>query len=139
MISPQLHMALARAKVDQLRRRADAYQFARGRTQPGQSVSVDRTVALRFASPTDQGALARLAELDSSTPPVEPVLLAEVDGQLRAVLALIGGGVIADPFYPTAGLIDLLRARARQLDVRPRISRLGRLRRWSPRRAVALR
>lgn len=38
---------------------------------------------------------------------------------LRAALALKGGAVVADPFYPTADLIDLLRARARQLSAPP--------------------
>jgi hypothetical protein len=55
-------------------------------------------------------------------------LLAEVDGQLRAALALTGGAVIADPFHPTADLIDLLHARAHQLDATPRIRRSRRLR-----------
>jgi hypothetical protein len=55
-------------------------------------------VTLRFASLADQGALARLAELDSTAPPTHPVLLAEVDGRLRAALAVTGGAVIADPF-----------------------------------------
>lgn len=135
MISPQLHMALAQAKVDDLRRAADAYRLAHGHAQAEQPVAVDRSVTLRFGSPADQGALAQLAELDSSMPPVEPVLLAEVDGQLRAALALITGAVIADPFYPTAGLIDLLRARARQLHANSRIRRSRRLRRWSRLRA----
>jgi hypothetical protein len=70
----------------------------------------------RLSSPGDERALARLAMLDSSTPPAEPVLLARVDGQLLAALALSDGSIVADPFHATADLIDLLRARARQLD-----------------------
>jgi hypothetical protein len=55
-------------------------------------------VTPRFESPADQRRLARLAELDSSTPPAEPVLLAEVDGQLRAALALTDGHRRRRPF-----------------------------------------
>ena len=137
MISPQLHMALAQAKEDDLGRAADVYRLTRRLAQPGQPDGVERNVTLRFGTPADQAPLARLAELDSSTPPVQPVLLAEVDGQLRAALALIGGAVVADPFHPTSDLIDLLRARARQLDATPRITRSRRLRSWSRLRALA--
>ena len=91
-------------------------------SQDGLSTT-DRSVTLRFASPADQGPLARLAELDSSTPPAQPVLLAEIDGQLRAALALTDGTVVADPFHPTADLIELLRARARQLNATPQLRR----------------
>ena len=139
MILPQLHIALARAKADDLRRAADAHRLTHRRAQPARPVAADRSVTLRFASPADQGPLARLAELDSSTPPAQPVLLAEVDGQLRAALALTDGTVVADPFHPTADLIDLLRARARQLDATPRIRRSRRLRSWSRLRALAWR
>jgi hypothetical protein len=128
MISPELHRALARAQADDLRRAADAHRLASNRAQPGRRVAAERSVTLRFASPADQGPLARLAELDSATPPARPVLLAEVDGQLRAALALTDGTLVADPFHPTTDLIDLLRARARQLDAPPAIKRSRRLR-----------
>jgi hypothetical protein len=135
MISPALHMALAQAKADDLRRAADAHRLTHRRAQPSRRVAIESSVTLRFGSPADQRALARLAQLDSSTPPAQPVLLAEVDGQLRAALALTDGTVLADPFYLTADVIDLLRARARQLDATPRIRRSRRLRLWSRLRA----
>jgi hypothetical protein len=72
-------------------------------------------VTLRFAFPDDAIALARLATLDSTTPPPAPVLLAEVAGELRVAVSLSDGTVVADPFHPTAALIELLRARAHQL------------------------
>jgi hypothetical protein len=43
------------------------------------------------------------------------VLVAEVDGRLRAALALDGQSAIADPFYRGRELLELLRIRARQL------------------------
>jgi hypothetical protein len=96
--------------------------------------------AWRFDSgPPLTGAARAAAELDSAASPEQPVLLAEVDGQLRAALALTGGAVIADPFHPTADLIDLLYARANQLDATPRIRRSRRLRSRSRLRAPAQR
>ena len=137
MISPELHRALAQTRVDDRRRAADAYRLTHRRSQPGRAVATDRSVTLRFASPADQSQLARLAELDSATPPAQPVLLAEVDGQLRLALALTDRTLVADPFHPTAELIDLIRARARQLDAAPRIKRSGRLRSWFGLRGLA--
>jgi hypothetical protein len=126
MISPHLTMAVTQARIDDLRRTADARRAAHGRTQPAQPAVTDQSVTLRFGSRADEGLLARLAALDSSTPPAPPVLLAEVDGQLLAALALSDGTVVADPFHPAPDLIDLLRARARQLDGDGRIRRPGR-------------
>ena len=134
MISPEFTIALAQAKWNGLRRAADARITPR-RAQPG-GVATEGSVTLRCGSPADQAPLARLAELDSSTPPAQSVLLAEVNGQLRAALALTDGTVVADPFHPTAELIDLLGARARQLAATPRIRRSRRLRSWSRPRAL---
>jgi hypothetical protein len=72
-------------------------------------------VLVRAATPDDADAVARLAALDSARPPAGELLLAVVDGELRAALPLDGDDAIADPFEPTAELVALLRARARQL------------------------
>ncbi len=72
-------------------------------------------VTLRYAAAADAERLRTLAELDSATTPVGPLLVAEVDGRLRAALPLDGGPPIADPFHRGVELIDLLRMRARQL------------------------
>jgi hypothetical protein len=138
MISPHLSTTVAQTKIDDLRRAADAYQLTHPRAQPPRPVAAERSVTIRFGGPADQRQLARLAELDSATPPAQPVLLAEVDGQIRAVLALTDGTVVADPFHPTTDLIDLLRARARHLGT-PRIRRSRGLRAWSRLRALASR
>jgi hypothetical protein len=74
------------------------------------------TLTIRFAFPDDALALGRLATLDSrDQPPPGPLLVAEADGELRAALSLGDDSVIADPFHPTAGLVELLRTRADQL------------------------
>jgi hypothetical protein len=81
--------------------------------------AVDRsrhaTVTIRYAFPDDARPLARLAALDSSPVPRMPMLVAEVDGELRVALSLADGAVVGDPFHPIAGLTELLRARAEQL------------------------
>ncbi len=139
MISPQLQMALVHAKADDLRRAAAARNLTRRQAQPGPRVAAEKSVTLRFGVPADENRLARLAALDSSKPPAEPILIAEVEGQLLAALALSDGSVVADPFRPTADVIDLLRARAHQLDGNSPIRRSGRLRSWSRLRAPAWR
>jgi hypothetical protein len=85
------------------------------------------TVTLRFAVFDDAPDLLRLAQLDSAEPLREPILVAEVSGRLTAALSLADGRVIADPFVPCAGTIELLRARARQVQ--------GRHRTWGWRRS----
>jgi hypothetical protein len=86
-------------------------------TQSHTSIGPAPTLTIRTAGPADQSALARLAQLDSATPP-EPVgmLLAELDGELHAAVPLGGGSAIADPFHPTVELVAILSARARQLE-----------------------
>jgi hypothetical protein len=69
-------------------------------------------IIIRTAHESDGEALRRLAALDSSSVPAGDVLVAEVDGELRAALGVRGRQVVADPFHPTAGLVELLAARA---------------------------
>ena len=71
------------------------------------------TITIRPAYADDDAALARLAALDSADAvPARPLLMAEVDGELRAALSLSDAVVIADPFSPTLDLIELLRTHA---------------------------
>src|SRR3954453_5917267 len=81
------------------------------------------TLTIRYATPADASALDRLAQLDSSTVPAEPVV-AFSDGQLVAAVSARDGAVIRGPFGGTAGAVALLRRRARQLDTTPRLRRL---------------
>ena len=71
------------------------------------------SVTIRPAYADDRDPLARLAALDSAAGlPAAPVLLAEVDEELRAALSLTDRSVIADPFFPTQHLVVLLHAHA---------------------------
>jgi hypothetical protein len=69
-------------------------------------------ITLRGASPHDHAALWRLAALDSASLPPAPLMIGEVDGALRAAVSIADGTAIADPFYPTAHVVALLRTHA---------------------------
>jgi hypothetical protein len=105
---------LAAARADELRRAAADSALAR---RPIINPTPPQTspVTLRFGFPDDAMALARLAALESSAAPAQPVLLAEVAGKLRAAISLSDGAVVSDPFFPSASVVELLRARAGQL------------------------
>jgi hypothetical protein len=74
------------------------------------SLPLSTPVVLRPATPDDANAIARLAALDSSTPPALPVLVADSGGALTAALSLTSGQVVANPFAPTADHVLLLKA-----------------------------
>jgi hypothetical protein len=89
-------------------------------------------VLIRAMRPGDASAIERLVERDSKTLPVDELLVAEVEGELRAAVALRSGETIADPFHPTAETVRLLelhrrqlRQRAPQRKVRGRFGRLA--------------
>jgi hypothetical protein len=84
------------------------------------------TITIRPAYADDELALTRLAVLDSATLPAEPLLLAEVDGELRVAMSLGDGSVIADPFFRTTQLVALVRKHAAAVDAGlPRRRRLA--------------
>src|SRR5205085_10221270 len=66
-------------------------------------------ITIRPASARDALALTRLAALDSAPIPPAPVLLVEVDGELRAAVSGQDLTAVADPFRQTAGLVALAR------------------------------
>ena len=77
------------------------------------TLKAPESITIRPAYADDQRGLFRLAALDSAAGvPAAPVLVAEVDEELRAALSLADGSVIADPFFPTQHLVRLLRAHA---------------------------
>jgi hypothetical protein len=69
-------------------------------------------LVLRPATSVDAAALERLAALDSARPLTGEVMLAYAGGEVRAALSLETGRAVADPFYPSAELVQLLRAAA---------------------------
>jgi len=91
------------------------------------------TFTIRRASAEDARAVVRLAALDSASPPTGDVLLAEVDGELWAAVDIESGAAIADPFRPSADLVELLRFRADRM--RRELAEPGRRVRLLPRAA----
>ena len=92
-------------------------------------MSTQSTIAFRTATDAGHDAVVReLAALDSARPPATPVVIAIVDGRPVAAASLVDGDVVADPFVPTADVVELLQARvaaSAQAASRPR------RRRWS--------
>lgn len=82
-----------------------------------------QSITVRPAYADDALALRRLAALDSAKLPAQPLLVAEVEGELRAALSLVDGSAIADPFHPTTALLELLRTHAASVAPRPRSRR----------------
>ena len=113
---PQLSVALVGARHQEFldkaaRRRA---RFGRAQYDPAPAAFFEG-LTLRLATHADGQALARLAELEQAQRPAEPVLLGVVMARAVVALSLSDGRVLADPFFRTAELIELLRLRARQL------------------------
>jgi hypothetical protein len=71
-------------------------------------------ITITQSTEADSRDLWRLAALDSRRAPRGPALLAYVDGELRAAVGLVDGQAVADPFHPTAELVEMLRFQARQ-------------------------
>jgi hypothetical protein len=124
MLSPASYVA-AEQLAD---RQADAVAF-RAAHQAAPVVTVPRErLVLRRSGSQDAAALTRLAQLDGAPRPVGAVLVAELDGEIVAAVPFEGGRAIADPFRPTAELVELLRTRTRLLAEAVPARRLPRLR-----------
>jgi hypothetical protein len=67
-------------------------------------------LVLRPATTADTTALERLAALDSARPLEGDVMLAYAGGDVRAAVSVQTGRAVADPFYPSLELVQLLRA-----------------------------
>jgi hypothetical protein len=106
-VNPFMSNELAEQHIRDLRDQA-----ARGRGK-----REDRTapVTVRRFAERDIDAIQRLAELDEKPIPSGGVLVAEQAGELVAALPLDGGQALADPFKPTADVVELLKVSARQL------------------------
>ena len=115
----QLMLALANARQQELletaaRERMGSRRLRRRRREAAPAIRW-QGLTLRLATSADGSALERLADLEQTARPADPVLLGEVMQRPVAALSLRDGRVIADPFTPTAELIELMRLRARQI------------------------
>jgi hypothetical protein len=111
---PTLNIYLANAlAADRLR---EAECFRRSRVEWSEEPDRYDAVTVRFARPSDAEAVLRLSELDGRrVSPRDQMLVAEVEGRVLAARPLEGGSSIADPFRPTAHLVELLELRSAHL------------------------
>lgn len=80
-------------------------------------------ITIRQARTSDSAAVARLARLDSHSVAdqhVDGVVLAEICGEPVAAIDTVSGETIADPFRPTAEVVELLRVHASASPTRAR-------------------
>ena len=109
-LSEQLATMLAADRLETAERlRRSRVEWTRVMPDPFDSVTVRR------ARPGDGVALQRLAELDGRRLPPGPMLVAEVAGELLAARSLVAGTSIANPFHPSAHLVELLELRSAHL------------------------
>jgi hypothetical protein len=125
---------VAAAQVADRHAAARSARAARRARKADKAADSERLV-LRRSSAEDAAALARLARLDSAPRPNGAMLVAEVDERIVAAVPFDGGRAIADPFLPTADIVELLQARAELLA--PSARRAPRTRLRLPRVRVA--
>jgi hypothetical protein len=87
------------------------------------------TIALRAATDRDTALLEKLSALDSAPPLHAPAVVALVDGRPVAAASLRDASVVADPFVPTADVVELLQARVAATASAARTTRAHRRRR----------
>jgi hypothetical protein len=116
MFNDNLLRDLSRYQSDDAQRfRRKAHTVDESRADARQS----EPVTIRHAHPADLHDLERLATLDSRRVPSGELFVAEVGDQLVAAVSIDTGAVIANPFEPTAAVVDLLRVHAEA--VRPQV------------------
>lgn len=103
---------VAAEQVADRRAAADAFRAARAATP---ATAPSERLVLRRAVAQDSATLVRLAQLDGAPRPSSAMLVAERDDEIVAAVPFDGGRAIADPFLPTAELVELLRARVQLL------------------------
>lgn len=91
-------------------------------TTSGRDGAGEGNLVVRRARHSDDDALAALAALDSARALTGRRVVAEVDGRIVAAVSLHDGRAVADPFAPTADVVEILRLRtagARSAAARP--------------------
>jgi hypothetical protein len=92
------------------------WSYARKERRSAAPAAAEAPVSLRLCTVHDDPALTRLAALDGRPVPIGCLVVAEIGGKIVAAQALDGGVPLADPFYPTAHVLPLLRLRALQIE-----------------------
>ena len=89
-----------------------------------------QSISIRVATDRDATVVEKLAALDSKPALRAPAVVALVDGRPVAAASLSDASVVADPFVPTADVVELLQARVAASTATakarpPRLPRLG--------------
>jgi hypothetical protein len=92
-------------------------------TQDANRMHAEPPIAIRRATEADRDTLERLAALDSARTPSGEILIAERGDEPQAAIEVTSGVAVADPFRPTAHVVELLRRRADRLTERASSSR----------------
>jgi hypothetical protein len=71
--------------------------------------STASTITIRPAGPSDEAAVAHIAQLDSQRAPTGDIVIAFRDDEPVAAISADSGQVVADPFQPTISIVELLR------------------------------
>ena len=133
MMHPEFRQSLLHDHQRDLDRRARRALRSLSFDEPRRGT--DDPVVLRLCCVHDDEALERLAALEGRSLPTGRFIVAEVGGIVVAALPLGCGGLLADPFRPTAQLVPLLELRADQLGAsctrRGRLAALGSALSWS--------
>lgn len=109
-MNPFLNNEMAQQHIGDLRRQARAQRVP----EEAEALPED-CLTVRTATARDADSLRLLAALEGVNMPRGEVLVAQLGGDVVAALPLDGGRAIADPFRPSAELVDVLKLRARQL------------------------
>ena len=91
------------------------HHYARRVTRRHHTGDPDAPMLIRRASTDDEPAIARLSALDEHVLPRGERLIGELGGRIVAALDVRSGDVVADPFVPTRGIVELLGLRAAQV------------------------
>jgi hypothetical protein len=122
------------ARLDDLHRRAGRRLAVRNAVT--QTPARDgQPITIRRATGADHATIQRLAALDSAPAPAGEILIAEIGDQALGAIEVASGAAIADPFRPTAELVELLRVRADRLRATASSRRLRLRPRWAYRAA----
>ena len=124
-----LDSSVAAAQLADRQAAATAARAAReAATVAPTALAVRERLTLRRSASWDAEALTRLAQLDGAPAPTGAMLVAELGDEIVAAVPFDGGRAIADPFRPTAAIVELLHARTRLLAGTAPSGRLQRLR-----------
>jgi hypothetical protein len=114
-MSSLLHQALTQASVAERLERAQHARRSRAARSERRPDPYPAVLVRMGGADDDAAALLRLSELEGLPVPRGSLLVAEVDGEVLAAHSLTGTGTVADPFRPTAHLVELLELRSAHL------------------------